>query len=317
VPDRDALPTVAAFAAIYLIWGSTFLAIRYAVETIPPYMMMSGRSLGGGLILLGLWRLREPGSPWPTASEWAGALILGWFFFVTGHGLLAREEQYVPSGSAALCAATIPLFVPLITWIVPAGRRPSGRTSAALAAGFVGVAMLVAAQGSGGGLAAVDAALLLLMALSWASGTVASQHVRVPTSPLAASALPLLTGGVMLAAVSLVSGEAGGFDAGTVSGKSLAGLAYLVVMGTAVTFSAYMWLLRHVAPTRVATYAFVNPAVAVLLGWAVAGESLSPGTLLATAVIIGAVAVAVSDRPRPQLEPSAASASPSPSSASS
>ncbi len=121
----------------------------------------------------------------------------------------------------------------------------------------------------------------------------------------------------MLAAVSLVSGEAGGFDAGAVSGKSLAGLAYLVVMGTAVTFSAYMWLLRHVAPTRVATYAFVNPAVAVLLGWAVAGESLSPGTLLATAVIIGAVAVAVSDRPRPQLEPSAASASPSPSSASS
>jgi drug/metabolite transporter (DMT)-like permease len=141
--------------------------------------------------------------------------------------------------------------------------------------------------------------------------------VRVPSSPLAASALPLLAGAAMLAVVSLVSGEAGGFDTGAVSGKSLAGLAYLVVMGTAVTFSAYMWLLRHVAATRVATYAFVNPAVAVVLGWAVAGEGLSPGTLLATAVIIGAVAVAVSDRPRRQLEPSAGSASPSPSSASS
>jgi drug/metabolite transporter (DMT)-like permease len=317
VPDRDALPTVAAFSAIYLVWGSTFLAIRYAVETIPPYMMMSLRSLGGGLILLGLWRLREPLSPWPSRREWAGATALGLLFFAVGHGLLAREEQYVPSGMAALCAATIPLFVPLIIWIVPGGRRPSGRTIAALAAGFAGVALLVAAQGTGGGLSAVDASLLLLMALSWAAGTVATRHVRVPTSPLAAAGMPLLTGAVMLAGVALVSGEAGGFDAGQVSGKSLGGLAYLVVMGTVVTFSAYMWLLRHVAPTRVATYAFVNPAVAVLLGWAVAGESLGPGTRLATAVIIGAVAVAVSDRPRPQLEASAPSASPSPSSASS
>jgi drug/metabolite transporter (DMT)-like permease len=315
MPDRAALPMVAAFAAIYLIWGSTFLAIRYAVGTIPPYMMMSGRSLGGGLILLGLWRIREPQSPWPSRREWAGAAILGWLFFVTGHGLLAREEQYVPSGSTALCAATIPLFVPLLTWLVPGGGRPSGRTSAALAAGFVGVALLVAARGSGGGLTAVDASLLLLMALSWAAGTVAARLVPVPSSPLAASGLPLLAGAAMLAVVALVSGEAGGFDAGQVSGKSLAGLAYLVVMGTVVTFSAYMWLLRHVTPTRVATYAFVNPAVAVVLGWAVAGEGLSPGTLLATAVIIGAVAVAVSDRPRPQLEASVASASPSPSSA--
>jgi drug/metabolite transporter (DMT)-like permease len=139
----------------------------------------------------------------------------------------------------------------------------------------------------------------------------------VPTSALAAAGMPLLTGAVMLAVVAAVSGETGSFDAGQVSGKSLAGLAYLVVMGTVVTFSAYMWLLSHVAPTRVATYAFVNPAVAVLLGWAVAGEALSPGTLLATAVIIGAVAVAVSDRPPRQLDASVASASPSPSSASS
>lgn len=317
MPDRAALPTVAAFAAIYLIWGSTFLAIRYAVETIPPYMMMSLRSLGGGLILLGLWRLREPRAPWPSRAEWAGATVLGLLFFTVGHALLAREEQYVPSGSAALCAATIPLFVPIIIWIVPGGGRPSGRTSAALVAGFLGVAMLVAAQGTAGGLSVVDALLLLLMAFSWAAGTVATRHVRVPTSALAAAGMPLLTGAVMLAIVAAVSGETGSFDAGQVSGKSLAGLAYLVVMGTVVTFSAYMWLLSHVAPTRVATYAFVNPAVAVLLGWAVAGEALSPGTLLATAVIIGAVAVAVSDRPPRQLEASVASASPSPSSASS
>jgi drug/metabolite transporter (DMT)-like permease len=317
VPDREALPTVAAFTAIYIVWGSTFLAIRYAVETIPPYTMMSLRCLGGGAILVGLWRLREPESPWPDRRELGGAAVLGLLFFVTCHGLLAREEQFVPSGMAALCAATIPLFVPLLTWLVPGGGRPTGRTSAALAAGFVGVALLVAAQGSGGGLSAVDASLLLLMALSWAAGTVATRIVPVSSSPLAASGIPLLWGAAMLAVVALVSGEGGGFEAGQVTGKSLAGLAYLVVMGTVVTFSAYMWLLRHVVPTRVATYAFVNPAVAVLLGWAVAGESLSPGILLATAVIIGAVAVAVSDRPRPQLEASVSSASPSPSSASS
>ena len=316
MPDRDALPTVAAFAATYLVWGSTFLAIRYAVETIPPYSMMSLRCLGGGAILIGLWRLREPRAPWPSARELSGCALLGLLFFVTCHGLLAREEQFVPSGMAALCAATIPRFVPILTWLVPGGSKPSARTSLALGAGFAGVALLVAAQGSGGGLAAVDAALLLLMALSWAAGTVATRLVAVPSSPLAASGIPLLWGAAMLAVVSLVSGEAGSFNAGDVSGKSLAGLAYLVVMGTVVTFSAYMWLLRHVEPTRVATYAFVNPAVAVVLGWAVAGESLSPGTLLATAVIIGAVAVAVSDRPRPQLGASP-SASPSPSSASS
>jgi drug/metabolite transporter (DMT)-like permease len=316
VPDRDALPTVAAFAAIYLVWGSTFLAIRYAVETIPPYTMMSLRCLGGGAILVVLWRLREPGSPWPSARELGGCAVLGFFFFVTCHALLAREEQFVPSGMAALCAATIPLFVPILTWLVPGGGRPSGRTSAALAAGFAGVALLVAVQGSGGGLAGVDAALLLLMALSWAAGTVSTRLVPVPSSPLAASGIPLLWGAAMLAVVSLASGEIGTFHAGAVTAKSTAGLAYLIVMGTVVTFSAYMWLLRHVAPTRVATYAFVNPAVAVVLGWAVAGEHLSAGTLLATAVIIGAVAVAVSDRPRRQLE-APPSASPSPSSASS
>jgi drug/metabolite transporter (DMT)-like permease len=314
VPDRDALPTVAAFSAIYLVWGSTFLAIRYAVETIPPYTMMSLRCLGGGAILVGLWRMREPSAPWPSARELAGCAILGLLFFVTCHGLLAREEQFVPSGMAALCAATIPLFVPILTWLRPGGGRPSPRTSVALGAGFAGVALLVAAQGSGGGLAAVDAALLLLMALSWAAGTVATRLVSVPSSPFAASGIPLLWGSAMLAVVALASGELGKLHAGAVTGKSAAGLAYLVVMGTVVTFSAYMWLLSHVDPTRVATYAFVNPAVAVVLGWAVAGEHLSAGTLLATAVIIGAVAVAVSDRPRPQLE-APPSASPSPSSA--
>jgi drug/metabolite transporter (DMT)-like permease len=287
---------VASFAAIYLIWGSTFLAIRWAVETIPPFPMMALRCLVGGGILLALSRLREPGSAWPTGRQWLGAAAVGMFLFVGCHGLLAREEQHVPSGVAALFLATIPLFVPLLAWGLTGSGRPSARTTGALVAGFGGVALLVAVQGSGGGgISVTDGGLLLLSAFSWAAGTVATRVLPMPASPLTAAAAPLLAGSVALAIISLATGEASDVSVSAVSGRSLLGLGYLVVMGTVVTFAAYVWLLRHVPPTRVATYAFVNPAVAVLLGWAIAGESLSVGTLLATALIMVAVAVAVSD----------------------
>src|SRR6476660_6130028 len=251
---------VAAFAAIYLVWGSTFLAIAWAVETIPPFPMMAARCLVGGGILLGLSRLREPDSAWPTPAEWLGSGAVGLFLFVGCHAVLAREEQFVPSGISALCLATIPLFVPLLAWGFLASGRPSPRTALALLAAFLGVALLVAGKTSGGGLSAIDAALLLLAAFSFAAG------------------------------------EAQDLQLSQVSGRSIAGLLYLVLLGTVVTFTAYIWLLGHVAPTRVATYAFVNPVVAVFLGWGLAGEQLTATTLVATAVFVAAVAVAVSDR---------------------
>jgi drug/metabolite transporter (DMT)-like permease len=289
---------VASFAAIYLIWGSTFLAIRWAVETIPPFPMMALRCLVGGSILLLLSRLREPRSSWPTARQWLGASGVGLLLFVGCHGLLAREEQHVPSGVAALFLATIPLFVPLLAWRLTGAGRPSLRTSLALAAGFGGVALLVASQGTGHGrVSGGDAVLLLLSSFSWAAGTIATRRLPMPEAPLAAAAAPLLAGAAALALISLASGEAGDISVSAVSGRSLFGLAYLILMGTVVTFSAYVWLLRHVPATRVATYAFVNPAVAVLLGWSIAGESLSTGTVLATLVIVAAVATAVSDTP--------------------
>ncbi len=291
---------VASFAAIYLIWGSTFLAIRWAVETIPPFPMMALRCLVGGGVLLVLARIREPASRWPSRRQWLGASAVGVLLFVGCHGLLAREEQHVPSGVAALFLATIPLFVPLLAWGLTGAGRPSLRTSAALAAGFGGVALLVAAQGTGGGgVSGVDAMLLLISAFSWAAGTIATRLLPMPDAPMVAAAVPLLAGAVVLTVLSIASGEAADVSISAISGRSLFGLGYLIVMGTVVTFSAYVWLLRHVPPTRVATYAFVNPAVAVLLGWSIAGESLSPGTLAATLVIVGAVAVAVSDTPRP------------------
>jgi drug/metabolite transporter (DMT)-like permease len=286
----------AAFAAIYFVWGSTFLAIRYAVETIPPFAMMAGRCLLGGAILLALGLVRERDLAWPTRREWGGALVIGVLLFVGCHGVLAYAEERVPSGIAALCLATIPLFVPLLAWALPDGQPPSRRRVAAFVVGFAGVALLVASQGPGGGLHAADALLLVGSALSWAAGTVATRVVPVPRSPVLGAAMPLLAGGAILVLVAAGSGELSSLHPGDVAGRSIGGMAYLIVFGTVLTFSAYVWLLRVVAPARVATYAFVNPAVAVVLGWAVAGESLTAGAVIASAVIVAAVAVAVSER---------------------
>jgi drug/metabolite transporter (DMT)-like permease len=291
-----AAEVMAAFAAIYFVWGSTFLAIRYAVETIPPFAMMAGRCLFGGAILLALGLVRERELPRPTREEWGGALVIGTLLFVGCHGVLAYAEERVPSGIAALCLATIPLFVPLLGWALPGGRPPSRRRVSAFGVGFAGVVLLVASQGRGGGLHATDALLLVGSALSWAAGTVATRAVPVPRSPVLGAAMPLLAGGVILVFVAAASGELSSLRLAAVTGRSIGGMAYLIVFGTVLTFSAYMWLLRVVAPARVATYAFVNPAVAVVLGWAVAGESLTAGALIASAVIVAAVAVAVSER---------------------
>jgi drug/metabolite transporter (DMT)-like permease len=280
-----------SFAAIYTVWGSTFLAIRWAVETIPPFSMMAVRCLVGGGILLALGLAREGRVAWPTRREWLGATVVGGFFFVGCHGILAYAEQTAPSGASALFLATIPLYVPLLAWWLAGDRRPSLRLTAALVAGFAGVALLVAAEGAGG-VTPRDAALLLLSAFGWAAGTVATRLVPVPSSPLLGAATPLLAGGAILVVVALAAGE----HTGNVSARSLFGLSYLILAGTVATFSAYIWLLRVVNPNRVATYAFVNPAVAVVLGWAVAGETLSGAALVATAIIVGSVAVAVSER---------------------
>ena len=289
------LSVLVAFAALYLVWGSTFLAIRYAVETIPPLVMMGVRCLVGGGILLAIAFARDPRARLPDARQWLASLVIGLMLFVCCHGLLAVIEQHVASGLAALCLATIPLFVPLLAWSAGSATRPTPRATIALVAGFAGVAMLVASQGEAGGLRVGWALLLLFTAFSWAAGTVSTAHLAQPASPLVAAAAALLAGGVVLCLISLVSGEATSFDPGAVSARSFGGLAYLVIFGTVCTFSAYVWLLRRVPPARVATYAFVNPVVAVFLGWAIVSEPVSAGTMVAAAVIVVAVAVAVSD----------------------
>jgi len=296
---RKAVPTVAAFAAIYLIWGSTYLAVRVAVETIPPLLMMGTRSLAAGAVLY-LWARRSTGSG-PTPREWANAAFVGVLLFTTGHGLLAVAEQEADSGISAVLLATIPPWVPLLAWLIPArdrreaaGAAPSMRVLACLAIGFAAVAVLVwNAAGRGDGAFGLDfgsAAILLVSAFSWALGTVLTRRLRLPASPTMAAGCELFAGGAAMIAVGVATGEAAALDPGAVTARSALALAYLTTAGSVVGFSAYVWLLGRVPATRVATYAYINPVIAVLLGWAWLGETVNATMLAAGTAIVAAVA---------------------------
>jgi drug/metabolite transporter (DMT)-like permease len=288
------LEMVGAFAAIYLIWGSTFLAIRFAIESIPPLFMASARFLlAGGLLYL--WtRLR--GLPRPEKRHWPAAALLGGLLLLGGNGAVSWAEQRVASGAAALIVATIPLWVALLEGLRRGGSRPGGRALFGLLLGFGGVAILVG-PGRPGGLERVDptgAAALLFASLCWAFGSLYAPRALLPASKFVSTAMQMLAGGGFLLIASLLAGEWGRLDPSAVSPRSIVSLLYLVLFGSIVSFSAYIWLLGVTTPSRVSTYAFVNPIVAVLLGWGFAGEPLGPRTLLAAAAIVGAVVLILS-----------------------
>lgn len=289
------LAIAAGFAAIYLIWGSTYLATTVAVETLPPFLMMGVRSLVGGAILYAAARVA--GAARPTAAHWRGAAATGALFFVGCHGLMAYAQQRVPSGVSALLMATLPLWVSLIGWL--RGERPAARTMAALGIGFAGVALLIAvSRGIAlGGIATLPLLALLVAAPSWALGSVLARTRALPSSPTQASGMALLVGGALLVCLGVAGGELDGFEAQAVSVRSLLGLAWLTVAGSVVAFAIYNWLLRVDRPERVATYAYVNPVIAVTLGAVVLGEIVTPGMLVAGAIILGAVVVALTERP--------------------
>ncbi len=290
-PPPAALAVLAAFAAVYFIWGSTFLAMRYAVETLPPFLMVAARCLVSGGILYGWLRLR--GVPAPRREHWLSAAVVGPLLFVGGQAMVAWAQRRVPSGLAAVLLATSPLWMVLL-----AGRqRRSGRAHwsvlAGLGLGLAGVAILVgpASLLRGGGIDSAGAAALLAAALSWSAGSIHSRARAWPASqPMAASA-QLVAGGAALGLLSLLAGELSSLDPRALSMRSLAALAYLIVFGSLITFSAYHWLLGVASAARVATYAYVNPVVAVWLGWAVAGEPITARLLAATIAIVGGVAL--------------------------
>jgi drug/metabolite transporter (DMT)-like permease len=289
IPFRTKL--LLAFGALYTIWGSTYLAIRLAIETLPPFLMASARFLVSGVALYSYARLRG-GAERPTRVEWRSAAIVGGLLLLGGNGGVVWAEQRVPSGLASLIVATVPLWMVLLDWARPGGRRPSLGVSAGLLLGTAGLVVLVG-PGIFSGRGAVDGAgtlALLGSALAWAAGSVYSQHARLPSSPLLATGMEMLAGSVLLFAAALVAGQTS-VDVGAVSLRSWLALLYLILFGSLIGFTAYIWLLKVAPPARVSTYAYVNPVVAVLLGWAVLAEPLTPRTWAAAGIIIGAVAI--------------------------
>jgi drug/metabolite transporter (DMT)-like permease len=292
VAKPSTLAVVSAFAAVYVLWGSTYLGIRFSIETLPPFFTQGVRFLLAGVVLYAWGRLR--GEAAPTRREWGGATITGALLFVGGSGGLVWAEHYVPSGVAALVVATEPLSFVLLD-AMRRRRRPHGVVLAGLALGSAGLLVLVGPGTFFGGERFHLAACLVLVAgtFAWAWGSLFSRGSRLPSSPMMATAATLVSGGALLALVGLSAGELAVFDPAAVSVRSVVATAYLFVFGSIVGFSAYLWLLRVSTPSRVSTYAYVNPIVAVFLGWALAGETLSPRVLLAAVIIVGAVALII------------------------
>jgi drug/metabolite transporter (DMT)-like permease len=288
-----------AFAAVYFIWGSTYLAIRYAVETIPPFFMAGCRFVIAGATLY-LWTRASGASP-PSRRDWADAALLGALLLLSGNGGLCWAEQRVPSGLAALLLATIPIWMVLLDSRRKGGTKLEGRVIGGMAIGVAGLALLVGPAHLWGSsrVNLTGAGVLMFSSFCWSLGSVLSHKLNLPPSPFLAAAMEMLAGGALLLLLGVLSGEGKQFHIWAVALRSWLGLVYLVVAGSLLAFTAYLWLLRTVATSRVSTYAFVNPAVAVFLGWGVGSEVLTGRELLASATIIAGVALIITHRPSP------------------
>ena len=281
---------IAAFATVYVVWGSTYLAILYAIRSIPPLLMAGARFLIAGAILYTVMRLRGRAER-PTRRNWMAAGLAGVAMLGMGNGGVTWAEQRIPSGVAALLVASMPLWMVIIEWA--RGRRPSLGTLAGVAVGTAGLALLVnpVAAIRGGSIDLLGVGVVLVGSFCWAAGSLYTRGAPLPKNVFLASAMEMLAAGTALVLVGLLGGEGARLDLARVDAGAIAALAYLSVFGSIVAFSAFAWLLGRCPPARVATYAYVNPVVAVLLGWAFADEPLSVRTFAAMAVIVAGVVI--------------------------
>jgi drug/metabolite transporter (DMT)-like permease len=295
-----------AFAAVYLIWGSTYLAIRVGVESFPPLLLAGTRHLVFGLVFYPFLRWRT--GIRPTRAHWRTAAFTGFLLLFVGNGGVCVAEQTVPSGVTALLVATVSLWMVLVDWLRPGGRRPVARVLLGLLLGFAGLALLVGPKDLGGSarINPVGVAILVLASFAWACGSLYSKHGQMPSSPLLGAAMQSLAGGITLWIVGLVSGESRALHLAAVSTRSWMAMAYLILFGSMMGFTAYIYILKHSTATRVATYAFVNPVVALFLGWLLAGESITLRTILAAAIILAAVLLVMTAPHREPLRAAAA-----------
>jgi len=290
---RDATLLVAAFAAVYVIWGSTYFAIAVGIESFPTLMLPAARHLIAGLVLYPLLRWKTGVRPTPV--QWRTAIITGLLLLLLGNGGVCLAERTVPSGVAALLVALVSFWMVLVDWIRPGGQRPLPRVVASLVLGFGGLVLLVGPAHLGGSerVNPIGAGILFVASFAWAWGSIYSKHNDLPSSPMLGVAMQSLAGGAALWIVSLLAGEGRQLHLSAVTMRSWLALAYLLVFGTGIGFTAYVYILKKSTAARVGTYAFVNPVVALFLGWLGAGETITLRTALAAAVILTAVLLVI------------------------
>jgi drug/metabolite transporter (DMT)-like permease len=295
-----------AFAMVYLFWGSTYLGVRYAVETIPPLMMVGMRQLLAGLVLYPLARLHN--NEKPVLRHWLSGALIGGLLLIGGNGSIAwAEARHTPTNITAVLVATVPVWMAIMDWLRPGGRRPTGRVLTALGIGLAGVSLLVSphipfVQSAGTPVSPMCAVVLVSGSLCWATGSILSRHLKLPHSPLLGTSIFLISGGTLLFPLSFAVGEGRNFELRQISPLSGLSVLYLAVFGSILGFTAYTYLLRSVSPARVATYAYINPVIAVLLGWLLLGEALTARMLVAAAIILGAVVMVITAPHAPATE---------------
>jgi len=292
-PRKSALVPV-AFALVYIVWGSTYLAIRVGIESFPPLLLAGTRHLLTGLILYLVLRWKT--GVRPTAAHWRMSFITGFLLLFIGNGGVCLAERTVPSGVTALLVATVSLWMVLVDWLRPGGTRPAARVSVGLVLGFAGLALLVGPKNFGGSgrIDPLGVGILVLASLAWAGGSVYSKHAGgLSGSPLLGAAMQSLSGGLALWVAGILSGETRVLHLAAISVRSWLALGYLIVFGSMVGFTAYIYILKKSTATRVATYALVNPVVALFLGWLLIGESITLRTVIAAAVILTAVLLVI------------------------
>jgi drug/metabolite transporter (DMT)-like permease len=302
---------ILAFAAVYIIWGSTYIAIRYAIETLPPFLMAASRFLIAGSILFAWARLNGNGGSWSFA-HWRRAFVIGALLLLCGNGAVTWAEKYIASSLAALLVATEPLWVVLLNWIL-SRKRPNAKVLIGVLIGLAGVGLLVSGGVTNGAeqgnvsstMNFIGAGVVVAAGFAWAAGSVYSNRRPIKTATSLASGMQMLAGGSLLLLLALIAGDLQRLNLAAASWVSLGAFAYLVLFGSLVAFTAYSWLLRNVTTSRAATYAYVNPVVAVLLGWLLASEPLTLRMIVAAAVIVCSVVLITtygSDHAQPEAE---------------
>ena len=297
MPQPKKIEIIIAFAALYLIWGSTYLGIFYAIQSIPPFLMAGFRFVFAGTIMYAIARLQSAGRP--TWISWRSSLVIGACLLLGGNGAVTISEKWVPTGLAALLVATVPIYIALLSWLTNTAPRPSLTVWLGLLGGFVGVGILVGpaltnswANGAQGHVA-LGMLILLVGSLVWSAGSLYSRAARGSTSLFLAAGQQMICGGTLLFLLGLALGEYRDFHPRNITPLSIGAFVYLVLIGAIIGYTAYFWLLRKCDPAKVATYAYVNPIVAVFLGTMFAGEHLNGRMLIAAALIIGSVALVI------------------------